>query len=341
MRIDFRPLSEIAAADHRRLASDSFFASAGFLSLWTAHGGRPGAWVAEEGGRPFAMLPGVEYGAGAIARFASVPDDCYGGLRLDPAAEGDRAAVAAALAGGIRGRHYAKVWIFDFHRTLPAAPAGFATVAAETRLVDISAPDWAPPDRALLAQVRHAERAGLRIERFDWDRHAGGFLALARLTAAQQARRLRHAQAFYRALAALAERDDRVVWRWCEHGGRPVASHIYFVERGVLQAWQSHHDRRFAALHPNPYIRFALCRELAGRGIGRLNIGATPAGAAGLAAYKARWGGTLVRYPSYVRLGPLGRLADALAAARRRAPSVAARSRRVLRFPGPANPGRA
>ena len=312
MRIDFRPLSEIPAAAHLRLAGDSFFASPGFLALWTAHGGRPGAWLAEDGGRPFAMLPGVEYGAGPIARFASVPDDCYGGLRLDPAAEPDRAAVAAALLAGVRRRRYAKVWVFDFHGTLPAAPAGFATVTAETRLVDISAPDWAPADPALLAQARHAARAGLRLERFDWDRHAGGFLALVRRTAAQQGRRPRHAQAFYRALAALAGRDDRVWWRWCEHDGRPVASHIYFIECGVLQAWQSHHDRAFAALHPNPYIRLALCRELAARGVGRLNIGATPAGADGLAAYKARWGGSLVRYPAYVRVGPLGRLADTL-----------------------------
>lgn len=317
MRIGFHPLSGIPAADHRRLAGTSFFASPGFLALWTAQGGRPGAWLAEDAGRVIALLPGVEYGAGAIARFASVPDDCYGGLRLDPGAEDARDAVAGALLEQVVRRGYAKVWVFDFHGTLPRVPAGFATVAAETRLVDISAPGWTPPDRGLLTQVRHAERAGLAVERFDWDRHAGGFLALVRRTAAQQGRRPRHAQAFYRALAELAERDERVVWRWCERDGRPVASHIYFIECGTLQAWQSHHDRRFATLRPNPYIRFTLCRELARRGVGRLNIGATPAGAGGLAAYKARWGGTLVRYPSYVRIGPLGRLADALAARRR------------------------
>jgi CelD/BcsL family acetyltransferase involved in cellulose biosynthesis len=319
MRVGFRPLAQIPAADHLRLAGPSFFASPGFLALWAAHGGRPGAWVAEDGARTVAMLPGVEYGAGAIARFASAPDDCYGGLRLDPAAEDRRAELAAALFAGVARRRYAKVWVFDFHRTLAGAPAGFATVAAETRLVDISAPGWTPPDRALCAQVRHAERSGVRVEPFDWDRHAGAFLALVRRTAALHGRRPRHAQAFYRALAALAGRDQRVVWRWCEHGGRPVASHIYFVECGTLQAWQSHHDRRFAALRPNPYIRFTLCRELARRGVGRLNIGATPAGADGLAAYKARWGGSLVRYPAYIRIGPLGRLADALAA-RRAAP---------------------
>ena len=313
MRIDFHPLSEIPAADLLRLAGDSFFASPGFLALWTAQGGHPGAWLAEEGGRPVAMLAGVEYGAGPIARFASGPDDCYGGLRLDADAEGERAAVGAALLERVVRRRYAKAWIFDFHRTLPAVP-GFAAVEAETRLVDISAPGWTPPDRGLLAHVRCAERAGLRVERFDWDRHAGAFLALVRHTAAFQGRRPRHAQAFYRALAGLAERDDRVVWRWCEHRGLPVASHIYFVECGMLQAWQSHHDRRHASLRANPYIRFTLCREMARRGVGRLNLGATPAGAGGLAAYKARWGGAPVRYPGYVRIGPLGRLADALRA---------------------------
>ncbi len=340
MRIGFRPLAGIPATDVARLAGTSFFASAGFLSLWTAHAGNPGAWLVEDGGRPVAMLPGVEYGAGAIARFASGPDDCYGGLRLDPTVEEDRTGIAAAVFEQVAQHGYAKIWVFDFHRTLSAAPAGFTTTVAETRLVDISAPDWTPPDRALLTQIRHAERADLRIERFDWDRHAGGFLALARGTAAWQGHRLRHAQGFYRALAALAERDDRVVWCWCEHHGRPVASHIYFVESGMLQAWQSHHDRRFAALHANPYIRFQLCREYARRGVGRLNVGSTPTGAVGLAAYKARWGGDLVRYPAYVRIGPLGRVANALAATRRRAAVVVARSRRVLGFSRPASPGR-
>lgn len=322
MRVGFRPLSEIPAAAHRRLAGDSFFASPGFLALWTAHGGRPGAWVAEDGGVPFALLPGVEYGAGAIARFASAPDDCYGGLRLEADAAGGRETVAAEVFAAVVRRRYAKVWIFDFHRTLAAAPDGFAVVPAETRLVDISAPDWAPADPGLTAQARHAARAGLRVERFDWDRHAGAFLALVRRAAAQQGRRPRHAPAFYRALAALAERDDRVVWRWCEHGGRAVASHVYFVECGVLQAWQSHHDRAFAALHPNPFIRLALCREQAARGVGRLNLGATPAGADGLAAYKARWGGERAGYPTYVRIGPLGRLAETIARGRARLRSL-------------------
>lgn len=315
MRFAFRPLSSIPAADHARLADGSCFASPGFLSLWRAKGGRPGAWAAEDAGRMVAMLAGVEYGAGPFARFASMPDGCYGGLCLDPVAEPEREAISRALFEALERRRYAKAWVFDRQGT-SACPPGFATCRCETRIVDISARDWAPPDRKLQSQIRKARREGIQVERFEWDRHHARFLALAALTARRQGRRPRYTTAFYRALAALAARDERVVWRWCEREGRPVAAQIYFVERGTLQAWQSYYDKTFSFLKPNQYMRYTLCQEMARRGIGRLNLGATPEGAAGLAYYNARWGGRCVTYASYVRREPLGRLAEPLARAR-------------------------
>jgi len=315
MRFAFRPLSSIPEADHARLADGSFFASTGFLALWRAKGGRPGAWMAEDAGRVAAMLAGVEYGAGPFARFASMPDGCYGGLCLDPGAELERESVSHALFAALERRRYAKVWVFDRQGTIACAP-GFATRRCETRLVDISERDWAPPDRKLQAQIRKAHREGIQVERFDWDRHHVRFLALDALTARRQGRRPRYPAAFYGALAALAARDERVVWRWCEREGRPVAAQIYFVERGTLQAWQSYYDKTFSFLKPNQYMRYTLCREMARRGIGQLNLGATPEGAAGLAYYKSRWGGRRVAYASYVRQEPFGRLAEALARSR-------------------------
>jgi hypothetical protein len=315
VRISFRPLASIPAAEHARLAGGSFFASPGFLSLWRAKGGRPGAWVLEEGGRIVAMLAGVEYGAGPFARFASLPDGCYGGLLLDPDAGAEREALGRALFAALERRRYVKACVFDRHGTIACAP-GFATCACETRLVDISGPDWAPPDPKLRAQIRRARREGVVVEPFDWDRHHARFLALVVLTARRQGQRPRYPAAFYRSLAGLAARDSRIVWRWCEHEGRPVASQIYFVERGTLQAWQSYYDKAFSFLKPNQYMRYVLCREMAGLGIGRLNLGSTPERAGGLAYYKSRWGGRSVRYASYVRREPLGRLAEALARTR-------------------------
>jgi hypothetical protein len=310
----------LPAGAWERLAGGSFFASRGFLELWRARGGRPVAWLAELNGAPAAIVPGVEYGLGPLVRFASMPEGCYGGVFADPALQGERPAVADALLDAIARRRYAKSWIFDFYAATPGRPA-FTSTRVETLLADISDPDWAPADRKLQAQIRKAHREGIRVERFDWSRHGPGFLALVRGTARHHGVRPRYPARLYRALARLAERDERVRWVHCEHDGRPASSHIYFLERDALQAWQSHFDRAFSFLKPNQYIRFTQCREAAARGARWLNLGSTPAGAAGIAYYKARWGGRRVRFATWTRLEGFGALADALRA--RHAPAAA------------------
>ena len=308
MKIARLPLAEVPGDAYARLAAGSLFASPGFLDLWRAKGGRPVVWTAELQGALAAALPGVEYGRGPFAQFASMPDGCYGGVLLDPAHESVRPSIARALFEALARRRYAKASVFDFRESAPIHP-GFSVIWCETTLVDISAPQWMPPDLKLQSEIRKAEREGIEVERFEWERHHAGFLDLVAATARQHGAKPRYAAPFYRALADLAERDDRVAWRWCEHRGRPAGSHIYFVEGDTLQAWQKYFDRSLSFLKPNQFMQFATCRETARRGITRLNLGATPLGAEGLAYYKARWGGRRVAYPSCVRVEGLRRVA--------------------------------
>lgn len=318
MRVSCRALADVPDAAYARLTGDSFFASRGFLDLWRAKGGRPVAWTVEADGALAAVLPGVEYGRGPYTRLACMPDGCYGRLFVDPTLEPERAAVARELFDALARRHYAKVHIFDFHGTA-LRPAGFAVASCETSLADITGPEWWPPDAKLRSQIRKSVREGIRVERFDWERHAAAFLALSAAAARRHGLAPRYPPAFYRALAGLARRDARVMWAWCAHGGRPACSHIYFLEGATLQAWQTCFDRTFSFLKPNQYIRFALAREAERRGAVWLNLGATPEEAPGLAYYKARWGGRRVSYASYVRKQGLGLVADAALARRARA----------------------
>jgi hypothetical protein len=308
MRIERRPLAGVAAADWDRLAGGSFFASRGFVELWRHAGGAPVAWIAVDAGRIAAMLPGVEYGAGPLVRFASLPDGCYGGVCPDPALEDGHRRFSAGLLDAIARRGYAKACVFDFAGGV-APHAAFDEQREETRLADIRVPDWQPNDAKLRSQIRKAAREGIRVVTFDWEKHHDGFLALVAATARRHGQRPRHPAALYAALARLATSDARVRWRYCERDGRPVASHIYFVERDTVLAWQSHFDRAFSFLKPNQYIRFAVCREAARDGVRWLNLGSTPVSAAGLAYYKARWGGSRVRYSSWYRWQGLGTLA--------------------------------
>jgi len=307
LRVRCLSRDELPEPTLERLAAGSWFATAGFAGLWRTVDGTPVGWVVERDGRLAGVMPGVEFGHGPLTRFCSMPDGCYGGLLLEPEAEDDRAAIAAELFEALSARRYRGAHVFDFYQTLTRHP-GFVVRACEATVVEIGGPDWAPPDRKLVAQARKATRQGIRVESFEWARHGEGFLRLVELTALRHHAKPRYPRAFYQALADLAARDPRVVWRWCEHDGAPAASHIYVRERGMLLAWHSYFDRRFSFLKPNPYIRLTTCRTAAA-GLARMNLGSTPATAAGLAAYKRRWGGTRVTYPSYERTARAGLLA--------------------------------
>ncbi|MHB8077763.1 MAG: GNAT family N-acetyltransferase [Candidatus Krumholzibacteriia bacterium] len=293
-----QPLEATLRAEVDRLAGRRFFASSGFAALWRHRGGRPVVWLVESDGRVAAALPGVEFGRGPLARFQSMPDGCYGGLLLDPDLAADRLPIGRAVMSALARHHYVKACVFDFYGTI-ADPAPFGGGWEETTLLDIAVPGWLPPDRKLNDQIRKAEREGIGLERFDWLRHGEKFLPLMAGTEQRHGRRPAYGADFFRALAALADADERVQWVWCEHGGRAACSHIYFLEDGVLQGWQIYFDKRFSFLKPNQYIRFTMCRRMAARGVGRLNLGGTPENAPGLAAYKRRWGGQPYRYPRH------------------------------------------
>jgi hypothetical protein len=253
------------------------------------------------------VLPGVELRRGPFVSFLAMPDGCYSGAFIDPAlsAEGER--IGDTLLGALARHRYALRYIFDFYGTLPHHPR-FRVERCETTLVSITGPDWEPTDPKLRSQIRKAEREGISMEPFSWERHHKKFLRLMEATERRHGNPPRYPPAFFHALADLAGRDERVQWVWSEHEGRPACSHIYFVEGKVLQGWQIYFDKAFSFLKPNQYIRYAMMQRMAGRGITTLNLGATPPDAAGLAYYKRRWGGRQVTFPALSRVSAVGRL---------------------------------
>jgi hypothetical protein len=302
--------SPLSAVDHggvEAFTRDSFFASPGFASLWVHRGGRPVVWSAEVGGILAAVLPGVEFGRGPLARFASMPDGCYGGVFTNADLDGARDRVCTALMEAVARRRYAKSFIFDFYAATPSHRC-FCDHHHEAYVADLGGSAWRPPDPKLRSQIRHAEREGLRVVPLDWDRHGGRFWDLVVGTSRRHGERPRYPRAFFRDLAALGRRDSRVRWMWCEHEGRGVCSHIYFLDRGVLQCWQSYWDKRFASLKANQYTRYCVCRKAAADGVRRLNLGEVPAGAHGLRRYKERWGARPVGYDSHDRRQHIGKV---------------------------------
>jgi hypothetical protein len=307
MKVERRLLSDLDARAVRALTGDCFFASPGFSEVWKAKEGRPVVWTVQADGALAAVLPGLEIGHGPLASFLAMPDGCYSGLFTAPALTAERGRFGTAVLDAVSRHRYARRFVFDFYGTLPRHP-GFEVRPCETTLVTISGPEWVPPDEKLRSQIRKAEREGITMEPFEWDRHQEQFLRLMEATELRHGNPPRYPPEFFRALADLAHRDDRVHWVWCEHEGRPACSHIYFIEGGMLQGWQIYFDKAFSFLKPNQYIRFAMCRRMAARGIASLNLGGTPENAPGLADYKRRWGGRSHTFPAFAKMSGVGKL---------------------------------
>ncbi len=290
-----------------RLNETSLFTSVGFARLWNDARGKDVYWAAQENERTLAVLPGVEFGRGRLGRFQAMPDGCYGRIVfVEPIP--DRRAIYAGVAEALKKAGYARVHLYDYYRQFDPASSGFNRRRCRTGLVDISSPDWQPPDKKLLSEIRKAEREGVKVVGFDAEKHFDAFIALMHRTETRHGRKPKYAPAFFRALAALARLDSRVRWVVVEHQGRLAASHIYFVDGEMALNWQVYFDKAFSFLKPNQFIMFTVARELAGVGVRQLNQGASPSDAEGLGVYKQKWGSEEYDYDCLELTSWLGRL---------------------------------
>jgi hypothetical protein len=307
MKVARYPLSRAVWEDIAPLIGDAFFVSVGFSNLWRTLGGTPVYWLAKEHDEILAVLPGVEFGNRPFRRFLCMPNGCYGRLFFCNSPAIDRDRITTSLMDTLSGASYLKVFIYDFYNCLPSHKK-FSIEECQTTLVDISSPDWQPPDKKLRQQIRKAEREGINIERFDLDKHLPRFLHLVKLTEKRIGSPSKYTAAFFKALASLAREDNRVRWIWCEHKGEPVSSNIFFIEHDSLLHWQSYFNEAFSYMQPHKYIPFTVAREVAQEGITYLNLGASPENVPGVEYYKSKWGGSPRFYNCHVRRTILGRL---------------------------------
>ena len=290
MKIKRRTLADAPIELIDRLAGNYFFSSTSFARIWQTFGGNPVYWLAEESGEVVAVLPGVEFGKGRLRRFQAMPNGCYGRIMYNTAESAIHSEISESIVNRILNEKYVKAFLMDFHKTIKCS-GKFNIERYKIYLVDISSPDWEPPDAKLRQQIRKGERTKLRLETFDSSLHMKSFMHLVNLHEQRRQTKVTYSQEFFEALADVAARDGRVKWVWCEHEGRPVASHIFFNEGDSLMHWQMYYDEALAYLQATKLIPYAISKQSVRNGIKYLNLGLSPAGAAGAEFYKAKWGG--------------------------------------------------
>jgi len=289
------------------LAPVCFFSSTSFARLWRAAGGNPICLLLRVEGQTVGCMNAVEFGIGPLKTFQAMPNSCYSRLLVADNYELDMTAASKQIAEAIISRGYRRSIITDFYGRYSGLD-GFESAEQETLLVDISDKDWQPPDSKLRQQIRKAESEGVQLSNFNTDRHLSGFMQLVKLHEKRRRVKSKYNLNFFTALAKIAKNDKRVIWKYCEREGAPVASSIFFREGDSLIHWQMYYDERFSNLQATKYIPYAVARDADGAGVKYLNLGATPAGAEGAEFYKSKWGGRAVSYKCYTHNNLLGKI---------------------------------
>jgi hypothetical protein len=302
-----RTLNQLPTAAFGLLDAASFFASTGFARLWRTVGGREVFWVTEYQGRPIAVLPGVEFGRWPLRRFQAMPDGCYASVVILRESLVSRQEIIASTWEGISGHGYARAYLTDYCSEF-GHPNRTRISEHNAPVVDISQPDWEPPDNRLVKQIEHAANLDLKVQLFDAKKHRSGFQRLVAATAARRGSQPKYVPAFFHALADLATEDRRIYWVYLEHEGEPVASHIHLILGDTLLNWQLFLDRRFSTLRATQYLIFEVARRMNRHGVRSMNLGVSPADAEGLIKFKQRWGGSDHKYHTLVAHSGIGRL---------------------------------
>ena len=290
-----------------RLSEPYFFSSFGFVRLWDHVGGRPAPVIVEDHGRLVAYLPGVEFGIPGLRRWQSMPDGCYGRLLCDASDPGMRLRIASAITDFLIRSRYAKVYLTDYAGSF-RLPSGFSERALSTTLVDVSVPDWMPPDKKMRQQIRKAQREGHRVIRFEPESHMSIFWKMVGQSSRRQGRSPKYPLRFFEDLSELATQDDRLRWLWMEVGGQPVGSSIFVVEGDQLLHWHIFYDESMSQYQASKFLPFVAAREFARQGGRYLNLGASPPNLPGVKEYKDKWGGERYRYSCLTHRSWIGRL---------------------------------
>lgn len=290
-----------------QLDKNSFFGSPGFAELWESMGGTPVCWMSIDNGVTIAALVGVEFRRRPVTRFQAMPDGCYERLFLSDVGAAKRPKFVNELLSVVMKAGYAKTYISDYFKEFGLEHDAGANWC-ETLVVDISAPDWLPPDSKLQSEIRKAAREGVEIHAFDANSHLDGFMDLMTRSEKRHGRRPKYSREFFLRLAKLAETDGRVKWLYVHREGVPVVSHIYLVDAPMALNWQIYYDKEFSSLKANQFTMFTTARMLTRSGVTQLNLGATPPDAESVKSYKEKWGGVSYRYPMSVRKSWLGRI---------------------------------
>lgn len=307
MNVTFAPVEGIPAGLASSLAAFSPYTSPDFLAIVGRELGRAGYYIASIDKGPIGAMPVVVRGRGFLTRLQALVDGLPAPVWIAPEFQSQRKEISVELIAAIGEHRYLRSNVTDFSNEI-SAPSG-VTHEQVTTLVELCATNAEyPPDKTLRSEIAKTTRDGVTVAPLNRIRHQSHFIDLMIHTESRHGRTPKYSGRFWSEFAELCERDSRfAIWCVEVHDGL-ASAHVFIVDRDVALNWQIYFDKKFSLLKPNQAITAFAIGRFRNAGVKFLNLGATPTDAAGVTAYKEKWGGSEYRYRTFEFRSWLGRL---------------------------------
>ena len=150
--------TEIRKLDHQllnKMIENSLFTSPSFLELFEHTGGRPFYLILYNKSDPVALMPIIEYGNGIFKRIQSLTDGLYTKIVVRDASDISIEECSLFFSDFLIKEEPAKLFLYDYYHNFDSLRK-YEKIECKTLLVDITNPEWQPPDKKLQSEIRKA-----------------------------------------------------------------------------------------------------------------------------------------------------------------------------------------
>jgi CelD/BcsL family acetyltransferase involved in cellulose biosynthesis len=254
-------------------------------------------------GELIAGMPAVITRKFGFRSFYSMPYDTYGELILrDNGDESQKDLFNTNMIRFLKEGRFSRISITDFEGNLSEIGEPFLTWSpAFTHVINLdSSSDYHPPDERILDQVRNGLKSGTTRKAIRTGADLDSFYTLYKMTEKRHGQRNPlYSRRFFETILASLRDSEKLYWNSLLEGGRMVGSCINFIHRDTLFNWQNVSDYSKRHLRPNHVLISDAIEYAIGRGLKKINLGASPPYAHSLIDFKQRWGGEKVDYDIY------------------------------------------
>lgn len=279
----------------------SFFHTTSWMDICLA--GLPGAHrgiflCGYDGDELVAGMPGLITRRLGFESFYSMPYGTYGAaLFSGQLSENQRREFFDSLALFFRKSRFSEVVVVDFGGSLHGwSGHKMKRVRHFTHLISLDNPGEYRPRPNVESDLRTGRKRQSEIFRISDTSQVDDFYRLYHLSRKRHGGGPDPGKKFFEAVFSRLNNTDSLYWTGINAEGAMIGSQIHFIHGDTLINWQTVSDYEKRRYKPNHLLMDDAICLAAGKGLKKINLGASPPEAPGLVFYKEHWQGVRTEY---------------------------------------------